>query len=165
MANISIVRGTFVFDFNNCPQQEPSQYNDWLKKVSEVLSDRPYPTNLDLYRDLYNPDKRNAKVPFTAEGAWKYENNINEIIAEQDAFRDLLMEMSGIVVTINYIEYEQSDGFVLNGNAIINTDNGTVSVKIDTESDDFNRENFLNYGCGDIYSWCELTGETPDDFE
>ena len=24
MANISIVRGTFVFDFNNCPQQEPS---------------------------------------------------------------------------------------------------------------------------------------------
>lgn len=165
MANISIVCGTFVFDFNNCPQQEPSQYNDWLKKVSEVLSDRPYPTNLDLYRDLYNPDKRNAKVPFTAEGAWKYENNINEIIAEQDAFRDLLMEMSGIVVTINYIEYEKSDGFVLNGNAIINTDNGTVSVKIDTESDDFNRENFLNYGCGDIYSWCELTGETPDDFE
>lgn len=41
MANISIVRGTFVFDFNNCPQHEPSQYNDWLKKVSEVLSDPP----------------------------------------------------------------------------------------------------------------------------
>lgn len=165
MANISIVRGTFVFDFNNCPQQEPSQYNDWLKKVSEVLSDRPYPTNLDLYRDLYNTDKRNAKVPFTAEGAWVYEHNINEMIAEQDAFRALLMEISGIVVTINYIEYEQSDGFVLNGNAIINTDNGAVSVKIDTESDDFNRENFLNYGCGDIYGWCELTGESPDDFE
>lgn len=87
------------------------------------------------------------------------------MIAEQDTFRDLLMRMDGFIVTINYIEYEQSDSFILNGNAIINTDNGDVSVKIDTESDDFNRENFLNYGCGDIYSWCELTGESPDDFE
>ena len=87
------------------------------------------------------------------------------MLSKQDSFYELLKDMTGLVVTINYLDYEQSDGFISNGNVIISNNNGEITFTIETETDDFNRENFLNYGCGDIYSWCELTGETPDDFE
>lgn len=164
MANISTVRGTFVFDFSNVTQGE-LEYNSWLKKVKEALGDRPYPTNLDLYRDLYNQDKKNAKVPFTADGAWTYQSNINEMLSKQDSFYELLKDMVGLSITINYLDYEQSDGFISNGDAVISNNNGEITFTIETETDEFNKENFLNYGCGDIYTWCELTGEAPDDFE
>lgn len=125
----------------------------------------PYPTNLDLYRDLYNQDKKNAKVPFIADGAWTYQSNINEMLSKQDSFYELIKDVTGLSITINYLDYEQSDGFISNGNAVISNNNGEITFTIETETDEFNKENFLNYGCGDIYTWCELTGEAPDDFE
>lgn len=158
MANISTVNGEFFFTFKT---QTKEQIKAFVLKLSNVLSQhsngssKEYGTSLEMLDFL---DKKleecefEFSLPFNAFGKWKYANNI-ETFAQGDV-ADVLKEMDGLEIQIEYSEYETGNGFIGEGSGIIVVKDNQVKTSCNAEYCDLTMENF-----------CDTFGLSEEDYK
>lgn len=119
MANVTDVNGSFSFDFSKTGKTEQEAI-EWLARFEDVLSSLGYPTFLCFNKEE-NPleEDMSVSVNFYGDGCWSYEENIKgfaNLNGDED-YQNLLKEMNGLVITIEYDE--TSDHFEGNGRATL----------------------------------------------
>ena len=145
--------------FSNVENITPAQVKTWIHKFMLALELQEYATVCE--NSLPNRAFTSAEIKapitlnFTADGHYAYKNNINDLADSDMPIGRLLKEMKGLVITIDYLDYEIGYGFIDVGKAFINVEN-TTTIVFDVVNYDLTKENFIDLAVGDEDDWQEL---------
>lgn len=162
MANVSTAKGSYTFNFSNVENVTPREVTTWIRKFMLALELQEYATICE--NSLPNRAFTNAEIKapislnFTADGHYAYKNNINWLSDIDTPAGRLLKEMKGLVITIDYLDYEIGYGFIDAGKAFINVEN-TTTIVFNVVRYDLTKENFIDLAVGDEDDWKELSFE------
>ena len=67
--------------------------------------------------------------------------------------------MDGLIIEVEYTDYETGMMVVGNGSATIKVKGVEVSVCEDFEGEELTKESYIDYNIGDENDWAELMGE------
>ena len=150
MANVSTAKGSYTFNFSNVENVTPRKVTTWIRKFMLALELQEYATICEI--------KAPISLNFTADGHYAYKNNINSLSDIDTPAGRLLKEMKGLVITIDYLDYEIGYGFIDAGKAFINVEN-TTTIVFNVVRYDLTKENFIDLAVGDEDDWKELSFE------
>lgn len=129
MANLTDVNGFFAFDFNNTGKTAQEAIN-WLTRFDDALSSLGYPTYLGFNESDHEAVEKDmgASLQFSGAGRWTYEENIKVFanLDGDDDYQNLLKEMNGLTIKIEYEEY--GNDFEGNGYATITIQDGKATL-------------------------------------
>lgn len=159
MANVSTAKGSYTFNFSNVENATPRKVTTWIRKFMLALELQEYATICE--NSLPNRAFTGAEIKspislnFTADGHYAYKNNINWLSDSDTPVGRLLKEMKGIVITIDYLDYEMGYGFIDAGKVFINVEN-TTTIVFNVVRYDLTKENFIELAVGDEDDWQEF---------
>lgn len=136
MANVSTAKGAYIFNFSNVENVSPRKVTTWIRKFMLALELQEYATICE--NSLPNRAFTSAEI--------------------KAPVGRLLQEMKGLVITIDYIDYEIGYGFIDAGKAFINVEN-TTTIVFNVVNYDLTKENFIDLAVGDEDDWQELCFE------
>lgn len=118
MANLTDAHGEYVFDFTNTPlASNPQGKKDFISGLDNIVSQFgnggfvQFYTDFDMERlQSLTCDTPEISVPFGGCGRWAYMCNIRWYSTDE-VLREYLSQCVGLVVTINYKEYDASELF------------------------------------------------------
>lgn len=129
MANITDATGVFIFDFSNTGKTAQEAI-DWLTRFDDALSSLGYPTYLGFNESDHEAVEKDmgASLQFSGAGRWTYEENIKVFanLDGDDDYQNLLKEMNGLTIKIEYEEY--GNDFEGNGYATITIQDGKATL-------------------------------------
>lgn len=159
MSNVSTAKGTYTFNFSNVENIKPAQVTTWIREFMIALEFQTYSTVFE--NSLPNRAFTGAEIKepislsFTADGCYAYKNNINELYYNDTRISCLLQKMKGLVITVDYLDYEIGYGFIDAGKIFINVYN-TIDIVFNVVHYDLTKENFISLALGDENDWREL---------
>lgn len=163
MANISFVFGSYMFNFENTKiKGDKTAQVAWLERLAKDLycmdvDGEPflltYATYLDM--DSLNQSDNEIYISFTGDGRWAYHNNISWFETEH---ADLLKELDGLQISIDYTDYEFGIMQIQpNGGALITVEGDKIKIVYDEKDwENLTPKAYLEYGCGEF---CDMVGE------
>lgn len=166
MANISSVFGSYVFNFEHTKLSgNQTAQAEWLENLAELLQ-FTYTANGELIEVVYatrfeidciSQSNNETTVPFTADGRWSYTNNISWFESQAD-INSLLLELDGLQIHIDYVDYEFGMMQILpNGDVSIQVTNNQVVITDNNDGwQDLTPKSYLDSACGDF---CDMLSE------
>ena len=165
MANISDVQGTYTFNFKNVKSKTDEEKISWIKELAELMGNVGYNTS---FEDAKRPtpssiEDNEVTLSFSASGRWAYRNNIAWFEDGWEELTYLVEEMEGIVIYIDYNEYETGCMFVASGEFTVEVkDNKVLVEQCSLEEDELNKETFVSWGFGSANEYDEMFGDDEE---
>lgn len=161
MANISQVKGSYVFKF---PAQNVEHVLSVIERLAEELEDSHYSTILDfsyddplteISTDQNDSTQAHLHIYFIGNGRWNYSNNI-EWFKTDPTLNSILSEIKELELEIEYIDYtcdiDPTAGYALfgEGKALLIVSDGQVNIiKNDLKVQPLTREPYLEHELGE----------------
>lgn len=167
MANISDVQGTYTFNFKNVKNKTDEEKISWIKELAELMGNVGYNTSFEDAKRLTpsSIEDNEVTLSFSASGRWAYRNNIAWFEDGWEELTYLVEEMEGIVIYIDYNEYETGCMFVASGEFTVEVkDNKVLVEQCSLEEDELNKETFVSWGFGSANEYDEMFGENEEEW-
>lgn len=167
MANISDVQGTYTFNFKNVKSKTDEEKISWIKELAELMGNVDYNTSFEDAKRLTpsSIEDNEVTLSFSASGRWAYRNNIAWFEDGWEELTYLVEEMEGIVIYIDYNEYETGCMFVASGEFTVEVkDNKVLVEQCSLEEDELNKETFVSWGFGSANEYDEMFGENEEEW-
>jgi len=165
MANISDVQGTYTFNFKNVKSKTDEEKISWIKELAELMGNVGYNTSFEDAKRLTpsSIEDNEVTLSFSASGRWAYRNNIAWFEDGWEELTYLVEEMEGIVIYIDYNEYETGCMFVASGEFTVEVkDNKVLVEQCSLEEDELNKETFVSWGFGSANEYDEMFGDDEE---
>lgn len=165
MANISDVQGTYTFNFKNVKSKTDEEKISWIKELAELMGNVGYNTSFEDAKRLTpsSIEDNEVTLSFSASGRWTYRNNIAWFEDGWEELTDLVEQMEGVVIYIDYNEYETGCMFVASGEFTVEVkDNKVLVEQCSLEEDELNKETFVSWGFGSANEYDEMFGDSEE---
>ena len=165
MANISDVQGTYTFNFKNVKGKTDEEKISWIKELAELMGNVGYNTSFEDAKRLTPSSIEDDEVTlsFSASGRWAYRNNIAWFEDGWEELTYLVEKMEGMVIYIDYNEYETGCMFVASGEFTVEVkDNKILVEQCSLEEDKLNKETFVSWGFGSANEYDEMFGDDEE---
>jgi hypothetical protein len=150
MANPSTAFGDYTFDFSNVKDITVEKKADWFKRLTKEIGCGEYDTIFfdKIYEDtgLLNSDE--FSLSFSGTGNWNYQRNIEWYESIQE-IKSIMLEMVGLKIEINYVDYEVGCDFICKYSANLDVKKDKVEISQDCiESHSFNYKAWSEFDIG-----------------
>lgn len=154
MANTTAVFGYYAVNFTNTNLTDDADAQKRvLSAMAEELGEESYPYKTDLQStDDIGGNINIYQLNFVADGKWEYRNNLNDWFHEQNS---AISGIDGLVISVNYTEYDRTDIKVGNNCLIQVLDGKVITTHEEKDWKDLTPKTYLEAQCGDFWDMAE----------